>query len=301
MPRYEVTLSDGTTHEIDGPEGATREQVISAVELSRTEREIEAADKRYRDRLERPVEPRPDPEDTESDLLGNIVKGTWAGFVDTLENSALGVATLLDEGAELEARDIIKGVAEDIRPHLANPDEISAKLARGVGSILGFVPAALAGPAAPAVIAGMALSGGAGEASERARAKGATQAERNRAAFQGMGPGSLDIIPFARLGRKLSKIPGASDVIPKGAQRWLDKTFTNAGPAEVAGAKKRILSAAKTGGLEGAQEAAQGVAQNWIEQGYNADAKLFGPEVPEEGGIGFGAGFIVHYFLHQRV
>ena len=215
MPRYEVTLSDGTTHQIDGPEGATEAQIISAVETLRLERETAADRKIYTDYLKERAEPGPDPEDTESDLLGNIVKGTWAGFVDTLENSALGIATLLDEGAELEARDIIKGVAEDIRPHLANPDEISAKLARGVGSILGFVPAALAGPAAPAVIAGMAVSGGAGEASERARAKGATQAERNRAAFQGMGPGSLDIIPFARLGRKLSKIPGASNVVPK--------------------------------------------------------------------------------------
>ena len=305
MPRYKITLPDGSTHAVDGPEGMTRRQLIDTAEYYRTEREIEAADKRYRDRLERPVEPRPDPEDTESTLLGNIVRGLGAGFVDTLENSALGVATLLDEGAELTARDIIKGVAEDVRPHLANPDEVSAQLARGVGSILGFVPAAFTGPAAPAVIAGMALSGGAGEASERARAKGATQAERNRAAALGMIPGAFDIIPFARLGRKISKIPGASNVVPKGAQRWLDKTFDNAGPAEIAGAKKRILSAAKTGGLEGAQEAAQGIAQNWIEQGYNADARLFGPEefreYAGEGGIGFGAGFIVQGLLDAFV
>lgn len=301
MPRYEVTLSDGTTHQIDGPKGATEAQIISAVETLRLERETAADRKRYTDYLKERAEPKPDPEDTDTTLLGNIARGLGAGFVDTLENSALGIATLLDEGAELTARDIIKGVAEDVRPHLANPDEISAKLARGVGSILGFVPAALAGPAAPAVIAGMAVSGGAGEASERARAKGATQAERNRAAFQGMAPGALDIIPFARLGRKIAKIPGASNVVPKGAQRWLDKTFTNAGPAEISGARSRVLSAFKTGGLEGAQEAAQGVAQNWIEQGYNADAKLFGPEVPEEGGIGFGAGFIVQGLLDAFV
>jgi hypothetical protein len=303
MPRYEVTLSDGTTHEIDGPEGATKAQVISAVEQLRLEREMAGDRKKYADYLKERAEPEPDPED--SSLLGNIVRGLGAGFVDTLENSALGVATLLDEGAELTARDIIKGVAEDVRPHLANPDEISAQLARGVGSILGFVPAAFTGPAAPAVIAGMALSGGAGEASERARAKGATQAERNRAAAQGMIPGAFDIIPFARLGRKLSKIPGASNVVPKGAQRWLDKTFDNAGSAEIAGARRRILSAAKTGGLEGAQEAAQGIAQNWIEQGYNADARLFGPEefreYAGEGGIGFGAGFIVQGLLDAFV
>ena len=303
MPRYEVTLSDGTTHEIDGPAGATKAQVISAVEQLRLEREMAGDRKKYADYLKERAEPEPDPED--STLLGNIVRGLGAGFVDTLENSALGVATLLDEGAELTARDIIKGVAEDVRPHLANPDEVSAQLARGVGSILGFVPAAFTGPAAPAVIAGMALSGGAGEASERARAKGATQAERNRAAALGMIPGAFDIIPFARLGRKISKIPGASNVVPKGAQRWLDKTFDNAGSAEIAGARRRILSAAKTGGLEGAQEAAQGIAQNWIEQGYNADARLFGPEefreYAGEGGIGFGAGFIVQGLLDAFV
>ena len=119
MPRYKITLPDGSTHAVDGPEGMTRQQLIDTAEYYRTEREIEAAEKRYRDRLERPVEPRPDPEDTDTTLLGNVVRGLGAGFVDTLENSLLGIATLLDEDYELPARDIIKGVAEDIRPHLA--------------------------------------------------------------------------------------------------------------------------------------------------------------------------------------
>ena len=32
MQRYRITTSDGTVHEIDGPDNATREQVLAAIE-----------------------------------------------------------------------------------------------------------------------------------------------------------------------------------------------------------------------------------------------------------------------------
>ena len=53
----------------------------------------------------------------------------------------------------------------------------------------------LLAPAAPYATAAMALSGGAGEASERARAADATQEQRNKAALLGTIPGAFDIIP----------------------------------------------------------------------------------------------------------
>ena len=31
MPTYQITGDDGTVHKIDGPEGATREQVVNAI------------------------------------------------------------------------------------------------------------------------------------------------------------------------------------------------------------------------------------------------------------------------------
>ena len=41
MPRYRVTTADGATHEINGPEGATRQQVIAAVETLLAEEAID--------------------------------------------------------------------------------------------------------------------------------------------------------------------------------------------------------------------------------------------------------------------
>ena len=65
-----------------------------------------------------------------------------------------------------------------IKPELANPEEVSAKLGTGLGALLGLTPALLAGPAAPLVAAGIGGAAGAGEASERARADGATEEQR---------------------------------------------------------------------------------------------------------------------------
>jgi len=58
--RYKITLSDGSTHAVDGPEGMTRQQLIDTAEYYRTEREIEAANKRYKDYLadRKEVEPK---------------------------------------------------------------------------------------------------------------------------------------------------------------------------------------------------------------------------------------------------
>ena len=196
-----MTDEDGTVHEIDGPENASRQQVIAAIQANLTNRKVRQAEEDYLRFLSEREEVPLTEEDEDSSLVGNIARGLGAGFVNTLENSALGLATLLDEGAELTARDAIKGIADSIKPELTDPEAVSTKLAQGVGSILGFVPAAFTGPAAPAVVAGMALSGGAGEASERARAAGATEEERSRAALLGTLPGAFDIIPLARLSR----------------------------------------------------------------------------------------------------
>ena len=55
-----------------------------------------------------------------------------------------------------------------------------------------------------------------------------------------------------------------------------------------------------TGGIEGAQETAQGIAQNLIEKGYNEDAELL-KGAGEEGLIGAGSGAIVQGLLDAFV
>ena len=287
MPTYRMTDEDGTVHEIDGPENASRQQVIAAIQANLTNRKVRQAEEDYLQFLSEREEVPLTEEDEDSSLLGNIGRGLGAGFVNTLENSALGLATLLDEGAELTARDAIKGVADSIKPELTDPEAVSTKLAQGVGSILGFVPAAFTGVAAPAVVAGMAVSGGAGEASERARAAGATEEERSRAALLGTIPGAFDIIPLARLSKKF-----APDVVTDLVNKF--------GKPEIDGIGSRIRRAFTTGGIEGAQETAQGVAQNLIEKGYNEDAELL-KGAGEEGLVGAGAGAIVQGLLDAFV
>ena len=279
-----MTDEDGTVHEIDGPENASRQQVIAAIQANLTNRKVRQAEEDYLRFLSEREEVPLTEEDEDSSLVGNIARGLGAGFVNTLENSALGLATLLDEGAELTARDAIKGIADSIKPELTDPEAVSTKLAQGVGSILGFVPAAFTGPAAPAVVAGMALSGGAGEASERARAAGATEEERSRAALLGTLPGAFDIIPLARLSRKFAPSGVIGEVISK------------AGKPKIDGIRSRLTRAFQTGGIEGLQEAAQGAAQNLIETTYRDDVELL-KGTGEEGLIGAGAGAIVQGLL----
>lgn len=130
-----------------------------------------------------------------------------------LETAALGAITPLEEEKEVAARDVIRSIADAVKPELANPEELSAKLAQGVGSFLSLLPAAFTGPAAVALVPSMAASMGVGEASERARAGGATQEERNVAARWGIAPGLLDVIPLARISRRFA--PALNDVVSK--------------------------------------------------------------------------------------
>ena len=77
MPTYQITGDDGTVHKIDGPEGATREQVVNAIENALLEKETEEADKELYDYLA----DRPEPEAEEDGSFLNSL------LVDTALNS----------------------------------------------------------------------------------------------------------------------------------------------------------------------------------------------------------------------
>ena len=219
-----------------------------------------------------------------SGFFENIGTGLASGFVSTYENSAIGAATLLEEEEELKARRKIKDVAESFRPDGGDKDSLTYKLASGVGSLGAFLPTALLGPGALLGAGALAVSGGAGEASERARAYGATEEERNKAAFRGMFIGATELIPLGKLSSKL-KIPGMPDAMEKLGKKVSPETIT--------GIRTRLQRAAATGVTEGAQEAAAAILQNLNEQGYNPEQVLFEAGVIEEGAIGGGAGAIL--------
>jgi hypothetical protein len=223
-------------------------------------------------------------QEEDAGFFENITSGLGAGYVGTLESAALGAATLQEEEAELKSRQKIKSIADRFTPEGGDKDSISYKLASGIGSIGAFATAAPLGKAALPIAGVLGVASGAGEASERARAYGATEEERNVAVRKGAAIGATEVLPLGLLAKSL-KIPG----LPKA----LDKISSKVSPATVTGIKSRLQRAAATGVKEGAQEAAAAVLQNLTEQGYNPEQVLFEAGVIEEGSIGGGAGAIL--------
>jgi hypothetical protein len=229
----------------------------------------------------------PTPQD-DTGFFGNLAKGIGAGFVGTGEYAALGAATLLEEQEELAAREKIQSIAKSYMPEGGDPDAGIYKLGQALGSIAGTVvpavgAAAIAPGGLPALIAGGATAGaigigaGSGEASERARAAGATLEERNVAARWGAGIGATEaLLPVKLLtrGSKLGKLLQEADV-----------------PAE--SFEQGLKNAVITGGVEGVQEFTTSLAQDAVERGYNPDRDYEFGEAFEEGGYGALAGAIV--------
>ena len=230
--------------------------------------------------------------DEESGFIENVLTGFGSGVVTTGELAALGGAAVLDEDAELTARDKIKSAADALRPEGGDQDALSYKIASGLGSVVGALGAgaaatygagALGVGAVGAGLAGLGTAGaigvgaGAGEASERARAAGATEEERAAATLRGAAIGSLEVVPLARI----LKIPGFTKL----AEKIGGKAVRDGG--------SRIRSALTTGGAEAAQEASAAFLQNLNERGYNAEKELLDAGIIDEAIAGGGAGAIV--------
>ena len=253
---------------------ASIEQVYDAYENAKLAGDIEAADRLqialYREMgLGTPRKSGPIPED-DTGIIGNTLKGIGTGAVGYIESAALGAATMLDEEAELKARKKIQSVADKFTPEGGDKDSKAYNVGSGLGSILGGGVATLVGGAVGgargAIAAGTAGGVGTqvGEASERARAAGATQEQRNRAITNPMiiGAGLLETIPYLKAVGKFSA-PTANS---------LNKML--GGDRQLKGLLDRARSAATTGGIEAVQELAQNTAQNLVEQGYNPDREL---------------------------
>jgi hypothetical protein len=179
-------------------------------------------------------------------------------------------------------REDIQGIASALRPEGGDPEAISSQLAGGLGSIVGFAApaigaAALAPSAFLASMVGLGVGGtlgiGAarGEASERAREAGVSEAVRQETidSPEVFAAGAIEALPLGRA-LKLLKIDGIDNIV----------------------IGQRVVSAGTTGIAEGAQEAASAVLQNLAEQGYNPERELVDSGVLEEAAIGGGAGAI---------
>jgi len=304
MSIHTLTFEDGSVFEVEGARNASEEELVAKIKrgegtklslFERTKQDAEAA------RLRREAEPAPviDPvQPEETGIFGDLRKGFGSGFVGTFETGALGAATLLDEEAELAARDRIQGIASALKPKGGDQDDISYKVGQAFGSIAGFAGAGasavglaslspalapIAGGIGLGVAGGLGIGTAAGEASERARAAGATEEERTRAVRQAAPFGLIEVAPLGRLVRKID--------VP-----FVQKLMDDLGPETVETIGQRIQSAAVTGGVEGAQEATSEIIQNLVERGYNPERAVL-ESSGESALLGGGAGATLQFFV----
>ena len=303
-----VRAPDGNTYDVVGPADAPDEQFFRylknqlALEETPEEDIGPTPEEKYKKYLEekerRDKEAEAAARRKNAGFFENIATGFGRGVVDVGEITALGGATLLDEEAELDVREDIQGIASALRPEGGDPEAISSQLAGGLGSIVGFaVPAIGAAALAPsaflASMVGLGVGGtlgiGAarGEASERAREAGVSEAVRQETidSPEVFAAGAIEALPLGRA-LKLLKIDGIDNIVRKLGDTPIDgeKLLERVG--------QRVVSAGTTGIAEGAQEAASAVLQNLAEQGYNPERELVDSGVLEEAAIGGGAGAI---------
>ena len=262
MASYEVTGADGQIYDIEGPEGASDQEIIAAVQRQIAEEE-------------RLAELEPD----FIDQIEEFGKGIPSGAIGLLESAALGGAALLSDENEESARETIQDVAASARSPFSadegSEDAVGRKFGEAFGSFAGLGATALVPGVGIPAAAALAAGAGAGEARERARAGGATYDERATATGWGTLVGLSELVPLGRL--KLLR-----DGI---GENTLDLVMD------------RVKRAGVAAGYEGAQEAAAGIAQNLIEQGiYNPEQGTF-TDTGEAFGYGAGVGGLVQGLL----
>ena len=151
MATYALDLSDGSQISVNAPSGATNAELLKLAKQQRRETRKTAANERRdarADDLYGEMENVSRQAVSQDDgMFTDLAKGFGAGFVGTGEMAALGAATLLDEQAEVAARDKIQGIADAIKPSGGDTDDLSYKIGQTFGSIAGFA-APIAGVAA---------------------------------------------------------------------------------------------------------------------------------------------------------
>ncbi len=274
MPTYEIYKKDGTPVRVEGPEGASTEELVDLY-LSKKKQKRTIDDVIAEDRARREAQRRETPL-TIGEQFGEGIKGIGSGAANIIESGALGLATILPEERELVAREYIQDAGDVVQEYLA-PDErvgaVSTDIPRKFGEALGSFGGILGTAAVnPLAAVGLVTAAGAGEASERAREGEATEEERAKASRFGAVVGASELISPLRLLR----------IFKGGLEDEAVDTLIKRG--------RRIFASA---GEEGLQEFGAAVAQNLIEQGiYNPDQGTFaGTREPALYGAGVG-GFV---------
>lgn len=206
------------------------------------------------------------PKTTVAGHAKEFVKGVLPGAVGMLESAATGAAAMLPEDMEKAAREKIAAAAAAAKkPFEAAPgyeEAVSRKFGEAMGSTVPFFALGPAGLAGRVAAGGLGVAAGAGEARTAAEAKGATGQERALATALGAPTGLLDIIA-----------------------------------PEIKAFKGVLTTALARGGVEGATEAAQKIAQNLIAKGVYDPKQDVLAGSGEEGAYGAGAGALTSLIL----
>jgi len=275
MALKKLQRPDGTIVELDAPEDATLEDLV------RLDQKQQKLEEYYRLRFAEPEEG-PGLVDT----LQEIPKGLASGALGFAESAALGAITPQGEEGELESREAIKGFFDPMQEYLAADKGLEDSVTRGLSSAVGSMGAMVGAAAIPGVgvplAIGSGVAAGAGEASERARAAGASEEDRGLASLQGAGVGALEYIPVFKIFNRAKKL-GLNNV---------DSLVT------------RVKNMGYAGLEEAAQEGLSQTLQNAIEKAYNEDRELFDGTL-ESSGYGAGAGglmqAVVDYVAARRI
>jgi hypothetical protein len=218
------------------------------------------------------------PETTVGGNIKEAVKGVLPGAVGLLESAATGASALLPDEMEPAVREKIASIAGAAKKPFAAAegyeDSVGRRIGEGLGSILPVAPLGFLGLPGVAAGVGVGLASGAGEARVRAEQAGATAEERGTATAAGTIPGAFD-----------TAIDMALAALPGGVGKSLSV----------------VRRALVSGGVEGATEAAQAIAQNLIAKGvYKPDQALL-ESAGEEGAYGAGVGAIASVLLDMAI
>jgi hypothetical protein len=235
----------------------------------------------------------PKPKTSAFGQLKEFGKQLLPGAGGMLEQAAIGVggtaADVLQQkfGVGPGAEPVVSGLTGLTQKYVKEPlaeyfkptegYEVAPKLGQAVGSVLGLAATRGIGRGAPLATG---MGAGAGEQIERAMEAGAAPATRLEAALYGGATGITEAIPIElAFGRAMKLMPGS--IMNQGLQL--------------------IRNAAITGGVEGAQEVAQGFLQNLISKNlYKPDQQLI-EGLGEQGAYGFGAGAILQSALDLTI
>ena len=276
MPVYSVSGPDGFIYDIEGPENANPNAILNAAKRFAREREITALQEKANAAKTAAYQPSASTEAPKTTFFGagkELIKGIIPGAVGLGESAATGLAALLPDEQERAVRSAVSGAAapvkEFFKPAPGYEESVPRKFSEAFGSTLPFLAAvpftggaSLLGLGARAGIVGLGAAAGAGEQREMAEAAGASKDERAIATLLGAPVGLLDmLLPELRYGKTM------------------------------------ITRAAVSGGVEGATETAQRIAQNAIAKyGYNPNQALLEGS-GEEGAYGAGVGAVASLLM----